>query len=139
MQQAGQKQKEFKASLTQADLTDFFPRGSNPDRGANLNLFEHFMTSYMPYMYNKVLELIDNAGVVEKRTFTEHLYNVDSFREQMEENKNGIPEKELARNNIFLNIEGLLGVSLSPTLSMPSGNDTLLRFAQYGEEVMENV
>lgn len=97
------------------------------------------MTSYMPYMYNKMLELIDNAGVVEKRTFTEHLYNVDSFREQMEENKNGIPEKELARNNIFLNIEGLLGVSLSPTLSMPSGNDTLLRFAQYGEEVMENV
>lgn len=139
MQQAGQKQKEFKASLTQADLTNFFPKGSNPDRGANLNLFEHFMTSYMPYMYNKMLELIDNAGVVEKRTFTEHLYNVDSFREQMEENKNGIPEKELARNNIFLNIEGLLGVSLSPTLSMPSGNDTLLRFAQYGEEVMENV
>ncbi|HEJ0336427.1 TPA: lipase family protein [Klebsiella aerogenes] len=139
MQQAGQQQKEFKASLTQADLTDFFPKGSNPDRGANVNIFEHFMTSYMPYMYNKVLELIDNAGIVEKRTFTEHRYNVDSFREQMEENKNGIPEKELARNNIFLGIEGLLGVSLSPTLSMPSGNDTLLRFAQYGEEVMENV
>lgn len=139
MQQAGQRQKEFKASLTQADLTDFFPKGSNPDRGVNLNFFDHFMTSYMPYMYNKVLELIDNAGIVEKRTFTEHMYNVDSFREQMEENKNGIPEKELARNNIFLNIEGLLGVSLSPTLSMPSGNGTLLRFAQYGEEVIENV
>lgn len=139
MQQAGQKQKEFKASLTSADLTDFFPKGTNPDRGVNLNLFDHFMTSYMPYMYNKLLELIDDAGIVEKRTFTEHRYNVDSFREQMEENKNDIPDKELARNNIFLNIEGLLGVSLSPTLSMPSGNDTLLRFAQYGEEVMENV
>lgn len=139
MQQAGQKQKEFKASLTQADLTNFFPKGSNPDRGVNLNLFDHFMTSYMPYMYNKLLELIDKAGIVEKRTFTEHLYNIDSFKEQMEKNKDGIPEKELARNNIFLNIEGLLDVSLSPTLSMPSGNDTLLRFAQYGEEVMENV
>lgn len=139
MQQAGQKQKEFKASLTQADLTDFFPKGSNPDRGANVNIFEHFMTAYMPYMYNKVLELIDNAGIVEKRTFTEHRYNIDLFREQMEENKNGVPEKELLRNNIFLNVEGLLGVSLTPTLSMPSGNDTLLRFAQYGEEVMENV
>lgn len=139
MQQAGQKQKEFKASLRQADLTKFFPKGSNPDRGVNLNLFDHFMTSYMPYMYNKVLELIDNAGIVEKRTFTEHGYNVDAFREQMAENKNGIPEREVARNNIFLNIEGLLDASLSPTLSMPSGNDTLLRFAQYGEEVMENV
>lgn len=139
MQQAGQKQKEFKASLTQADLTKFFPRGSNPDRGINLNLFDHFMTSYMPYMYNKMLELIDNAGIVEKRTFTEHRYNVDAFREQMAENKDGIPERELARNNIFLNIEGLLDASLSPTLSMPSGNDMLLRFAQYGEEAMENV
>lgn len=139
MQQAGQKQKEFKASLTQVDLTNFFPKGSNPDRGVNLNLFDHFMTSYMPYMYNKVLELIDNAGIVEKRNFTEHRYNVDAFREQMAENKNGIPEREVARNNIFLNIEGLLDASLSPTLSMPSGNDTLLRFAQYGEEVMENV
>lgn len=139
MQQAGKKQKEFKASLTQSDLKDFFPKGSNPDRGVNLNIFEHFMTSYMPYMYNKVLELIDNVGIVEKRTFTEHLYNVDSFREQMEENKNDIPTDELSRNELFLNIEGLLGVSLTPTLSMPSGNDTLLRFAQYGEEVMENV
>ncbi|EKS6303384.1 MULTISPECIES: lipase family protein [Enterobacter] len=139
MQQAGQKQKEFKASLTEADLTDFFPKGSNPDRGVSLNIFDHFMTSYMPYMYNKVLELIDNAGIVEKRTFTEHMYNVDSFREQMAENKNDIPIDELSRNEMFLNIESLLGVSLTPTLSMPSGNDTLLRFAQYGEEVMENV
>lgn len=51
----------------------------------------------MPYMYNKVLELIDKAGIVEKRTFTEHLYDVDLFREQMAENKNGIPERELAK------------------------------------------
>lgn len=138
MQQAGKKQKEFKASLTQSDLKNFFPKGSNPDRGVNINIFEHFMTSYMPYMYNKLLELIDNAGIVEKRTFTEHLYNVDSFREQMGENKNDIPADELSRNEMFLNIEGLLGVSLTPTLSMPSGNDTLLRFAQYGEEVMED-
>ncbi|EKK4083218.1 lipase family protein [Cronobacter dublinensis] len=139
MQQAGQKQKDFKASLTQSDLNDFFPKGSNPDRGVNINIFEHFMTSYMPYMYNKVLELINNAGIVEKRTFTEHMYNVDSFMEQMAENKNDIPTDELSRNEMFLNIEGLLGVSLTPTLSMPSGNDTLLRFAQYGEEAMENV
>ncbi|ATA22543.1 lipase (class 3) [Gibbsiella quercinecans] len=139
MQQAGKKQKEFKTSLTQSDLKDFFPKGRNPDRGVNLNIFEHFMTSYMPYMYNKVLELIDNAGIVEKRTFTEHLHNVDSFREQMEENKNDIPADELSRNEIFLNIESLLGAALAPTLSMPSGNDSLLRFSQYGEEVMENV
>ncbi|MGK8935174.1 hypothetical protein ACRS85_21075 [Pluralibacter gergoviae] len=76
---------------------------------------------------------------MEKRTFTEHRHNVDALREQMAENKHSVPERELARNHIFLNLEGLLDVSLSPTLSMPSGNDTLLRFAQYGEEVIENV
>jgi len=139
MQQAGQDQKEFRASLTQADLTKFFPKGSNPERGVNLNIFEHFMTSYMPYMYNKLLELIDNAGIVEKRTFTEHMYNVDLFKEQMAENKNSIPVDEFSRNETFLNIEGLLGLSLTPTLTMSSGNDALLRFAQYGGEVIENV
>lgn len=138
MQQAGQKQKEFKASLTQADLTAFFPKGSNPERGVNLNFTDHFMTSYMPYIYNKLLELIDKAGIVEKCTFTEHLYNVDRFKEQMNKNKNEIPEKEFSRNEIFFNIEGLLDASLTPVLSMPSGSDTLLRFAYYSEEVIEN-
>lgn len=139
MQQAGQEQKEFRASLTQTDLTNFFPKGSNPDRGVNINLFDHFMTSYMPYMYNKLLELIDKAGIVEKRTFTEHLYKIDSFKEQMEEHEREIPEKEFSRNKVFLGVEDQLGVSLSPTLSMSHGNDTLLRFAYYGEEIMENV
>lgn len=138
MQEAGQKQKEFQASLTKTDLTRFFPQGGNPERGVNINIFEHFMTSYMPYMYNKLLELIDRAGIVEKRTFTEHLYNIDLFKMQMEENKGCIPDKEFSRNKIFLDIESMLDVSLSSTLSMPSGNDTLLRFAKYSEEVMEN-
>ena len=138
MQQAGQKQKEFKASLTQADLTAFFPKGSNPERGINLNFFDHFMTSYMPYMYNKLLELIDNAEIVEKSTFTEHLHNVNLFKEQMGKNKDNIPEKELSRNKLFLDVEGLLDVSLSPTLSVPYGRDTLLRFAKYSEDVIEN-
>ncbi len=97
------------------------------------------MNMRLLYIYNNLLELIDNAGIVGKRTFTEHLYNVNLFKEQMAENKNDIPSDEFSRNEIFLNIEGLLGVALTPTLSMPSGNDTLLRFTQYGEEVMENV
>ncbi|WP_039058504.1 lipase family protein [Enterobacter sp. Bisph1] len=139
MQQAGQKQKEFKASLTPADLTHFFPKSTNPERGLALNLFEHFMTAYMPYMYNKLLELIDDTGLVEKRTFTEHRYNIDLFKEQMEKNKNEIPKDEIERNEIFLSIEELLDVSLSPTLSMPYGSDTILRFAQYSVEEIENV
>lgn len=138
MQEAGQKQKELKASLTETDLIKFFPKGGNLKRGVYINIFEHFMMSYMSYMHNKLLELIDKAGVADKRTFTEYRYNVDLLREQMKENENEIPEKEFHRNTIFLNVEGLLSVSLSPTLSMQYGNETLLRFAQYSEEVMEN-
>ena len=123
----------------QADLTAFFPKGSNPERGINLNFTDHFMTSYMPYMYNKLLDLINHAEIVEKRTFTEHLHHVNLFKEQMEKNKNDIPEKELFRNKLFLDVEDLLGVSLSPTLSVPYGHDTLLRFAKYSEDVIENV
>lgn len=139
MQNAGQKQKEFQASLTQADLHDYFPQGSNPERGINIKFLDHIMTSYMPYINNKLLELVDNVGIVEKRTFTEHLYQVDLFREQMKKNKDKIPEKEFARNEIFLNVEGLLQESLSSTLSMPYGDDTLKRFYYSSEELMENV
>lgn len=139
MKQAGEQQKAFNASLTKEDLIKFFPKGSNPDRGININIFKHFMTSYMPYIYNKLLELIDNSGIVEKRNFTEHLYNVEKFRVQMKKHEDEIPERELSRNAIFLEVEKLLDISLSPTLSAPYGSDALLRFAKYSEEVVENV
>lgn len=138
MQEAGRKQKEFKASLAKVDLETFFPRGSNHQRGFDITFGDHFMTAYMPYINNKLLELIDKAGIMKKRTFTEHLYNVDRFREQLVKNKNEIPEKEFSRNSIFLNVEGLLSMSLSSTLSMSDGNDALIRFSHYGEEAIEN-
>lgn len=138
MQDAGRKQKEFKASLAKADLEAFFPKGSNHQRGFDITFGDHFMTAYMPYINNKLLELIDKAGIMEKRTFTEHLYNVDRFREQMVKYENEIPEKEFSRNTIFLNIEERLSMSLSPTLSMSEGNDALIRFSHYGEEAIEN-
>lgn len=138
MQTAGRKQKEFRKSLTASKLEEIFPDGQNPDRGVDLTFGDHFMTSYMPYMNNKLLELIDNEGMVESRNFTEHLYNVDRFKEQMSEHKDEIPEKEYERNEMFLDIEGLLKASLSPTLSESYGNDALVRFAIYGDEVIEN-
>lgn len=137
MQDAGVKQKEFIETLTNVDLNEFFPKGENPGRGINLNIFDHFMTSYMPYINNKLLELIDRAGLVESRNFIEHAYNVDLFREQMLLNEKEIPLNEYTRNKILLNIEGLLNVSLSYTLSLPNGSNTLSRFAIYGGEVIE--
>ncbi|MEI2264066.1 lipase family protein [Erwinia sp. CGal63] len=139
IQQAGKEQKEFKASLTEADLQKLFPKGQNHDRGINTGITKHFMTSYMPYIYNKLLELIKSESLDEKTSLSEHRNNIDLFKEQMVKNKQDIPVKEFIRNEIFLRVEDLLNSSLSPTLSMPYGKDTLLRFMKYSEEVIENV
>jgi len=139
MQLAGHKQRELKESLVQSNIKNLFPEGSNHSRGFDITFNDHFMTSYMPYINNKLLELIDKKGLIEKRSFTEHLYNIDLFKEQMNENRDETPSKELERNKIFLNIEGLLSTSLSSVLSDPEGNTTLVRFASYTEEVIENV
>lgn len=138
MQEAGSLQREFQASLAPHNLDTIFPEGSNHTRGIDITFGDHFMTAYMPYINNKLLELIDKEGLVEKRSFTEHRYHVDLFKEQMLENKGDIPQKEYKRNEIFLNIEGLLPVSLAPTLAEPGGREALVRFALYGEERMEN-
>lgn len=138
MQNAGQKQKEFKKSLTAESLTKIFPEGSNPERGFDITFGDHFITTYMPYMNNKLLELIDRQGIIEKRNFTEHLYNIDLFKKQMRDDKNEIPEKEHERNEIFFNIEDLLSISLSATLTLPQGNNALVRFTFYGKEALEN-
>jgi hypothetical protein len=62
-QKAGQEQKEFNASLTKKDLEKYFPQGKNPDRGADLTFGDHFMTAYMPYINNKLLELVTLKGL----------------------------------------------------------------------------
>lgn len=139
MQDAGRKQRKLKKSLVQSNLNDLFPEGNNHSRGFDITFSDHFMTSYMPYINNKILELIDNEGLVEKRNFIEHLYSVDLFKEQMRENESEIPQEELERNKIFLNIEGLLSVSLSSILSNHEGSIALARFARYTEEVIENI
>ncbi|WP_436882673.1 lipase family protein [Enterobacter asburiae] len=138
IQDAGQKQKEFNASLTQESLHKVFPQGGNPSRGFDITFGDHFMTSYMPYISNKLLQLIDDEGLIDNKNFTEHLYNLDLFKEQMEINKDEIPEKELERNELFLDVEDVLSLSLKTTLAMPQGNDSLVRFTLYTEEVMEN-
>lgn len=137
-QEAGKNQKEFIHSLTAKDLADYFPEGKNPDRGADLTFGDHFMTAYMPYINNKLLELIDDKGLSKKRHFTEHKDNVKKFEEQMKEEGFEMPEKEAKRNIQFLNLEKMLDISLETTLSIKNGNDILERFACYGEEEIEN-
>ncbi|PLR45301.1 lipase family protein [Chimaeribacter arupi] len=137
-QEAGKKQKTFNAALTKSDLDKYFPDGKNPERGADLTFGEHFMTAYMPYINNKLLELIDAKGLSEKHKFTEHHDKIKRFQEQMSKEIHEIPKSEFERNIIFFELESLLENSLNPTLSMEKGSESLERFAYYGEEEIED-
>lgn len=137
-QKSGQEQKEFNASLTKKDLEQYFPQGKNPDRGADLTFGDHFMTTYMPYINNKFLELITLKGLSPCQSFNEHQDNLEAFKNQMNENKIEIPESEFKRNEIFLKLEDLLNTSINPTLTLDKGDVVLQRFALYGEEEIEN-
>ncbi|AYA09913.1 MULTISPECIES: lipase family protein [Rahnella] len=134
---AGEQQKEFKNKLTREDLLEFFPKGTNPARGTALNIFKHFMTSYMPYINNKLLELIYQEELSLGDSFSEHQDRIEAFKNQINENLTEIPENELKRNRLFLELEELLKVSITPTLSSEKGNIIMQRFSLYGEEEIE--
>lgn len=138
MQQAGQQQEEFKASLTAEDLNEFFPMGNNPARGVVYKVFDHSMTAYITFMNSKLLDLINKSSIVEGHEITGYQRNLELFKEQMTRNKGSIPEKEYARNELFLKVESLLNTSLAPTLATQPGKNALLRFMQFNKEVMAN-
>lgn len=137
--QSGQDQKAFKASLTKEDLQEFIPEGMNPNRGIPANVGNHLLTSYMPYINNKLLGLAYEKGLSDGMAFTEHADKVASFNLQMDHYSGEIPKNEFDRNKKFLSLEDLLKNSLSSTISAASGSDALKRFGHYGEEDIENV
>lgn len=137
-QEAGKKQEEFINSLTAEDLAKYFPEGKNPDRGADLTFGDHFMTAYMPYINNKLLELIDDKGLSKDKHFMEHKDNIKKFEEQMSVESYETPKDELDRNKKFLHLEKMLENSLAETLEIKNGHNSLERFSHYGEEEIEN-
>ncbi|MCX8961708.1 lipase family protein [Erwinia psidii] len=137
--QSGQDQKDFKATLTKEDLKEFFPEGMNPNRGIPANVGNHLLTSYMPYINNKLLGLAYEKELSDGKTFTEHAEKVASFELQMDHYSGEIPKNEFDRNKKFLSLEDLLKNSLNSTISAVSGSDAVKRFGHYGEEDIENV
>lgn len=134
---ASEHQKEFKASLTTEDLREIFHEGENPERGVALTVSNHYMTGYLPYINNQLLELISQNNLSLCRLFDEHKQKVEYFVGQMEDYHTEIPEEELKRNKMFLNLEGMLTKSLNSTLALKGGGSILQRFALYGEEEIE--
>ncbi|KAB8312306.1 hypothetical protein J1782_02240 [Rahnella sp. BCC 1045] len=95
------------------------------------------MTAYMPYINNKLLELIDDNVLSRDKHFTEHKENVKKFVEQMSEESFEIPKNESERNTNFLTLENMLEKTLLSTLKIKNGKKSLERFAHYGEEEIE--
>ncbi|WP_439413018.1 lipase family protein [Enterobacter ludwigii] len=137
VQEAGEKQKVFIEKLTKDDVDKLIPVGGNPDRGLPVDFVNHFMTSYMPYINNKLLELIDAAKLSGDKRFAEHQDNIEKFKSQMARNKDEIPEDEFQRNEIFLTLESMLYLSLAPTKVMVNGPAALERFCIKAEEIIE--
>ncbi len=137
IQEAGEKQKIFIEKLTKEDVDKLIPAGGNPGRGMPANIVNHLLTSYMPYINNKLLELIDAANLSGGKHFTEHKENIEKFKAQMIRAQNEIPEDEFKRNEIFLTLESMLYLSLASTKAMENGPAALERFCIKPEEFIE--
>ncbi|MGC6031524.1 lipase family protein [Enterobacter kobei] len=137
MQVAGEKQKEFIGRLNKGEVDKLIPSGGNPDRGMPVHISNHYMTSYMPYINNKLLELIYDANLSGGKHFTEHKENIEKFKAQMIRAQNEIPEDEFQRNGIFLSLESVLYLSLASTKTMDNGPAALERFCIKAEEIIE--
>ncbi|CNL12116.1 Predicted lipase [Yersinia mollaretii] len=136
-QSAGQEQKSLVNVLTQKDLEDYFPRHNNPDRDHITSIFKHFMTAYMPYINNKLLDMLDAAGLSGGHKFHEHRDTRERFAKQLANKKEVIPVQEFKRNSLFLSLEDLLPQTLTVTKFMSGGTEALERFAAYGKEDVE--
>lgn len=101
MQQAGQQQQEFKASLTAENLNEFFPTGNNPARGFVYSVFDHSMTAYITFMNSKLLDLINRSDIVAEHAITEYQRKLGAFQEQMTRNRESIPKKSMPAMNCF--------------------------------------
>jgi hypothetical protein len=84
-----------------------------------------------------LLELVYQEELSLGDSFSEHQDRIEAFKNQINENLTEIPENELKRNRLFLELEELLKVSITPTLSSEKGNIIMQRFSLYGEEEIE--
>jgi len=132
---AGEQQKALVEILKPEALKEIFPEGKNFDRGFAVHMGMHYMTSYMPYINNNLLELIDQAGLSTVNHFTSHAEKIKKFKKQM--SRPDIPEKDLQRSKSFLALNDLLKDTINPIRSLSDGDIALERFAIYGTEQEE--
>ncbi|WP_223543510.1 lipase family protein [Pseudomonas sp. GL-B-12] len=123
-QQAEQAQQRLTTSLTAESRTRFFPPFSNPKAGRIVGLGNHLMGNYQPYIYGQLLESINP----ERSPLLKRQLDRQSFEQQIRDNYADLVEDELARNQVFLELQSRLGESLRVTQQADGGAEALQRF-----------
>ncbi|WP_455884475.1 lipase family protein [Pseudomonas spelaei] len=123
-QQADQATQRLNTSLDAESRARFFPRYGNTAVGRMLRIGDHFMSQYQPYIHNQLLESINP----ERNPLLERQVRRRAFERQMEEHGDSIPEDELTRNRIFLDLQRLMDRALRVTHQTEGGTEALERF-----------
>jgi hypothetical protein len=122
--QAEQAHERLFKSLNVESRARFFPPHSNPKDGQLVGIGHHFMSKYQPFMYSQLLESI----TPERNPLLKLQRERRKFEEQMKNHYGRIPEEELLRNRIFLELQSQVGHALLVTRQVEGGVESLQRF-----------
>ncbi|RQO45237.1 lipase family protein [Pseudomonas sp. KBW05] len=114
----------FNASLSPENRARYFPHYSNTPVGRMLRIGDHFMSQYQPYIHNQLLESINPA----REPLLERQIRRRKFEQQIKDYYGRVPEEELARNRVFLDLQRLVDKALRVTKQADGGNEALERF-----------
>lgn len=123
-QEAEQATRRLNTSLDAESRARFFPRYGNTSVGRMLSIGDHFMSQYQPYIHNQLLESINP----ERDPLLERQVRRRKFERQMEKHGASIPEDELTRNRIFMDLQRLMDRALRVTHQTEGGTEALERF-----------
>jgi hypothetical protein len=114
----------FNASLSPENRARYFPHYSNTPVGRMLRIGDHFMSQYQPYIHNQLLESINPA----REPLLERQIQRRKFEQQIKDYYGRVPEEELARNRVFLDLQRLVDKALRVTKQADGGSEALERF-----------
>lgn len=121
---AEQAQERLNTALSTASRARFFPPNGHPEVKRMLRIGDHFMSQYQPYIHNQLLESINPA----REPLLERQVQRSKFERQMEDHAIGIPEDEMLRNQVFLELQKLIDQALKVTRESEGGMEALQRF-----------
>ncbi|KAG6337447.1 hypothetical protein ID866_1658 [Astraeus odoratus] len=131
--EAKEAQEAFVREFPAADIQKVFPRNTNPNFDHMTSPGQHSMASeYLPFLNNQLLESAWPELKLSRKEYRE------DFRQQMADYGASSPPEELKRNRMFLDLQDMVGSSLTVTRQLPGGENALTRFKSVAEEEVES-